>query len=63
MLWQHVNVPHPAIARTTAAMEQHPILAARKAGIATMIGDVFATNAAMQGLGRKLGFAVAPQPG
>lgn len=41
---------------------RHLIVAARKAGIATMIGDIFATNTAMQGLARKLGFVVATHP-
>ncbi|MBI4290633.1 MAG: GNAT family N-acetyltransferase [Betaproteobacteria bacterium] len=41
---------------------RHLIVAARKAGIATMIGDIFATNMAMQGLARKLGFVVGTHP-
>ena len=41
---------------------RHLIVAARRAGLATMIGDVLATNAAMQGLARKLGFVVGPNP-
>jgi len=41
---------------------RHLIVAARRAGIATMIGDVFATNMPMQGLARKLGFVVATHP-
>ncbi|MBI2318583.1 MAG: GNAT family N-acetyltransferase [Betaproteobacteria bacterium] len=41
---------------------RHLIAPARKAGLKTMIGDVLATNVAMLGLARKLGFAVSAHP-